>query len=45
MFMANDNTSKVTFEPSLDDNELTIDELGEACFPLILQRGKLAKKC
>ena len=28
-FMANDNTPKVTFEPSLDDNELTIDKLGE----------------
>ena len=29
-FMANDNTPKVTFEPSLDDYELTIEELGEA---------------
>ena len=28
-FMANDNTPKVTFEPSLDDSELTMDELGE----------------
>jgi len=28
-FMTNDNTPKVTFEPSLDDCELTLDELGE----------------
>jgi len=29
-FMANDNTSKVISEPSLDDYELTMDVLGEA---------------
>ena len=29
-FMANDNTPKVTFRPSLDDSELIMDELGEA---------------
>ena len=29
-FMANNNTPKVTSEPSLDDCELTMDELGEA---------------
>ena len=29
-FIANDNTPKVTFEPSLDDCELIMDELGEA---------------
>ena len=29
-FMANDGTPKITFEPSLDDSELTMDELGEA---------------
>ena len=27
--MASDNTPKVTFEPSLDDSELIMDELGE----------------
>ena len=27
--MANDNTPKVTFESSLDDSELIMDELGE----------------
>ena len=29
-FMANDNTPKVISEPSLDDCDLTIDELGDA---------------
>ena len=29
-FMANDNTPKVTSEPSLDDCELTMNEFGEA---------------
>jgi len=29
-FMANDNTPKVTSEPSLNDCELTMDELSEA---------------
>jgi len=28
-FMANDNTPKVTSEPSLDDCELIMDEMGE----------------
>jgi len=29
-FMANDNTPKAIYEPSLDDCELSMDELGEA---------------
>ena len=29
-FMANDNTPKVTSEPSLDECELSMDELGES---------------
>ena len=43
-FMANDNTPKVTFEPSLDDNELTMNELGEAFEELSNNYDFLKKK-
>ena len=43
-FMANDNTPKVTFEPSLDDSELTMDELGEALEELSNNYDFLKKK-
>ena len=43
-FMANDNTPKVTFEPSLDDCELTMDELGEVFEELSNNYDFLKKK-
>ena len=42
--MANDNTPKVTSEPSLDDCELTMDELGEAFEELSNNYDFLKKK-
>ena len=43
-FMTNDNTSKVTSEPSLDDCELKMDELGEAFEELSNNYDFLKKK-
>ena len=43
-FMANDNTPKVTFESSLDDYDLTIDELGDAFVELSNNYDFLKKK-
>ena len=43
-FMANDNTPKVTSEPSLDDYELTMDELGETFEELSNNYDFLKKK-
>jgi len=43
-FMANDNTPKVTSESSLDDCELTMDELGEAFEELSHNYDFLKKK-
>ena len=42
--MANDNTPKVTSKPSLDDYELTMDELGEAFEELSHNYDFLKKK-
>jgi len=43
-FMANDNTPKVTSESSLDECELTMDELGEAFEELSNNYDVLNKK-
>jgi len=42
--MPNDNTPKVTSEPSLDDCELTMDELGETFEELSNNHDFLKKK-
>ena len=42
--MANDNTPKVTFEPSLNDCDLTMDELGDAFVELSNNYDFIKKK-
>ena len=42
-FMANDNTPKVTSEPSLDEYNLTMDELGDAFVELSNNYGFLRR--
>ena len=43
-FMTNGNTPKVTSEPSLDDYDLTMDELGDAFVELSNNYDFLKKK-
>ena len=43
-FMANENTPKVTYETTLDDSELSMDELGEAFEELSNNYDFLKKK-